>query len=219
MLGTRDLSIVLSDTSFYWNWEPHHGSRFKSVRFVQCSNPILYLVSFTFNSNTLPFNVCMSNRFAEVAVLRQVWRLEIRGKISCRMLSPTTTYAAYFVFKMKKRKYYGFSFDPIDATVGIVGGECRTKSVCLDPYLDNSGCGWLHQREPWAGIIQPENNMLEFEQPSMRSDGWFEIELGEFQTDGEDDVVEVILSEVNGSSPKSGLVLQGIEIRPKTGSA
>lgn len=71
------------------------------------------------------------------------------------------------------------------------------------------------QRVPWAGSNLPENNMSELEQLRTRPDGWFEIEMGEFRTDGAGDEVEVVLMEFNGSSPKSGLVVEGIEMRPK----
>lgn len=176
------------------------------------SNPILYLASFPLNSNTLPFNVGVGIRFAEVAVLLEVWWLEIRGRISCRMLSPATTYAAYFVFKMRKRRSYGFNVDPADALVGTGGTENRSKSVCLDPYLDNPRQRRRHV--PWA-VIPPPENMSGLERPKQRHDGWFEIELGEFQSGSGDDEIEMALMEVKGNTPKSGLVVQGIEIRPK----
>ncbi|XP_011656734.2 putative F-box protein PP2-B8 [Cucumis sativus] len=162
----------------------------------------------------LPLRVGLRNRFGEVVVLLDICLLEVSGKISCRMLSPATTYAAYFVFKMKKRKYYGFNLDPVEAMLGVVGDDCHGKNVCLDPDLDSPS--WLHQFLPWA---ESNQNMSEFEQPNWRSDGLFEIELGEFQTNGKDDEVEVILREDNRCSPKSGLVVVGIDIRPKTSPA
>ncbi|XP_022134922.1 F-box protein PP2-B10-like isoform X2 [Momordica charantia] len=155
------------------------------------------------------------SRFAEVVVILKVWWLEIRGKISSGMLSPATTYAAYFVFRMRERRYYGFNIDPVDAMVGIVGSEYCMKSVCLDPYLDDP-----HQRRrrvPRAGNNLPEN-MSGLEQPRERDDGWFETELGEFHIDGGDDEVEMILKEVKCNDSKRVLVVQGIQIRPKVNS-
>lgn len=151
-------------------------------------------------------------RFAEVAVLLEVWWLEIRGRISCRMLSPATTYAAYFVFKMRKRRYYGFNVDPADAMVGTGGTENRSKSVCLDPFIDNPR---RRRRHVPLAVDQPPESMEGSERPKQRHDGWFEIELGEFQSDSGDDEIEMVLMEVKGNTPKSGLVVQGIEIRPK----
>lgn len=49
-----------------------------------------------------------------------------------------------------------------------------------------------------------------------RDDGWMEAELGEFYIDeGEDGEVEMSLMEVRGGHWKKGLIIQGIEIRPK----
>ncbi|CAK9329819.1 unnamed protein product [Citrullus colocynthis] len=152
------------------------------------------------------------SRFAEVAVLLNVWWLEIRGRISCRMLSPKTTYAVYFVFKMRRRNYYGFDIDPADATVGILGTENQRKSVCLDPYLKNPRP--RYDNVPF--VIRPRSeDMAGLEQPQKRHDGWFEIELGEFQSGDGDDEVEMSLKEVKGTTGKIGLVVEGIEIRPK----
>ncbi|KAA0058310.1 F-box protein PP2-B10-like [Cucumis melo var. makuwa] len=50
---------------------------------------------------------------------------------------PKTTYAVYFVFKMRETSYYGFNIDPVDAIVGILGTKNHPKIICLDPYLDN----------------------------------------------------------------------------------
>nr|CAB3448297.1 unnamed protein product [Digitaria exilis] len=49
----------------------------------------------------------------------------------------------------------------------------------------------------------------------QRADGWMEVEMGEFQNDeGEDGEVSIKLMETS-ATVKSGLIVQGIEIRPK----
>lgn len=123
------------------------------------------------------------------------------------MLCPATTYAAYFVFKMSR--YYGFEIDTADATVRTVDGECCTNSV----WLDNPRRKRRHL--PWMGSKTPGNNKSELEEPQERRDGWFEIKLGEFYNDDGDDEVEMSLKEVNCNHSKGGLIVQGIEIRPK----
>lgn len=155
----------------------------------------------------------MRIRFGEVVVILKVWWLEIRGKISSGMLSPATTYAAYVVFRMRERRYFGFDIDPVDAMVGIVGSEHSMKTICLDPYLDDR-----HQRHrcvPRTGSNLHANNMSRLEEPRERHDGWFETKLGEFHNDGGDDEVEIILKEVKCNDSKNSLVVQGIDIRPK----
>ncbi|CAL9757230.1 unnamed protein product, partial [Musa acuminata subsp. burmannicoides] len=52
--------------------------------------------------------------------------------------------------------------------------------------------------------------------PKARNDDWMELELGEFYTDeGDDGEVNISLLEVKGNYLKSGLIIEGIEIRPK----
>lgn len=206
MLGARELTIVWGDTSSYWAWQHHPDSRFKSIRVKKSYNfllPILILCL---------FNVGVGIRFAEVAVLLNVWWLEMRGRISCRILSPKTTYAVYFVFNMEKHKY-GFDIDPADAIVGIIGTENlnHRKIVCLDLDYNSQR---LRRLQPWGWRTQSED-MSRSEQPKKRHDGWFEIELGEFGSCDGDDEVEISLMEVKGNSSKGGLVVEGIEIRPK----
>lgn len=185
---------------------------FKSIPSSQISFVILFLLLPILILFRLMWGVRI--RFAEVVVIFKVWWLEMRGKISSSMLSPATTYAAYLVFRMRERRYFGFDIDPIDAMVGIVGGEHYTKRVSLDPYLGDPD--QRHRCVPRAGSNLPaSSNMSELEQPKERHDGWFETELGEFHNDGEDDEVEIILKEVKCIDSKNGLVLQGIEIRPK----
>ncbi|KOM30024.1 hypothetical protein LR48_Vigan845s005200 [Vigna angularis] len=61
------------------------------------------------------------------------------------------------------------------------------------------------------------NNSFDLQYPKERGDGWMEVELGDFFNDGEDDKeVEMGACEIKSGDWKGGLVLQGIEIRPKT---
>ncbi|XP_059310787.1 putative F-box protein PP2-B12 [Lycium ferocissimum] len=65
---------------------------------------------------------------------------------------------------------------------------------------------WWGQRFPEVAFIQ---------RPKLRDDGWFEVELGEFYTQNEDDCIEMSLKEVKDCvSQKQGLIVEGIEIRP-----
>ncbi|WMV51348.1 hypothetical protein MTR67_044733 [Solanum verrucosum] len=68
--------------------------------------------------------------------------------------------------------------------------------------------------------LLPENvsNRLQLvmRRPKLRDDGWFEIELGEFYTENEDDRIEMNLKELKEcASLKAGLIIEGIEIRPR----
>jgi hypothetical protein len=50
---------------------------------------------------------------------------------------------------------------------------------------------------------------------SEREDGWLEIELGEFFSGENDEEVKMSLMEVKGHHLKGGLIIEGIEVRPK----
>ncbi|XP_057778215.1 putative F-box protein PP2-B12 [Salvia miltiorrhiza] len=188
MLSARDLYIVWGDTPQYW-------------RFI-----------------SIP-----ESRFLEVAELLDVCWFEIRGKIKMSMLSSGTNYAAYLVYTCKTR-LYGFDHQSADGYVGVSGRESEKRSVCLDPEGVQSQryqivprrVGWFYHRltqmrNPEAMLPEEET-----EQPKQRDDGWMEVELGEcFVEEGQDGEMEVSVMEVKGGNWKSGIVVQGIEIRPK----
>ncbi|CAN1219744.1 F-box protein PP2-B15 [Linum perenne] len=48
-----------------------------------------------------------------------------------------------------------------------------------------------------------------------REDGWLEVEIGEFFSGESDEEVRMCLKEVKGYHLKGGLVVEGIEVRPK----
>lgn len=159
-----------------------------------------------------------------MAELLDVCWFEVRGKINIHMLSPGTNYAAYLVFTCKSRTY-GFTHQTAEASVGISGGECEKRNVCLDPEGEQRQrfqivprrMGLFYHRLAHAPR-ERENNPVDQnkEYPKQRNDGWMEVELGEcFVNGGQDGDLEVGLMEVNGGNWKSGLVVQGIEIRPK----
>ncbi|KAL3520578.1 hypothetical protein ACH5RR_018727 [Cinchona calisaya] len=192
MLAARDLTIVWSDTPKYWKWT----------------------------------SLSMS-RFTEVAELLSVFWLEIRGKINTSMLSLDTTYAAYLVFRLTSS--YGLDSQPGEAEVGISGEEGKKQVVHLDP----EGAQRLRQlRVPRSqrdqyGYQRAARRRLQQNMPAdgvvqyakQRGDGWMEIELGEIFIKGDENVdMEMNLMEVKGGHPKSGLVVEGIEVRPKEGT-
>ncbi|XP_059628695.1 F-box protein PP2-B10-like [Cornus florida] len=192
MLAARSLTIVYGDTPMYWRWI------------------------------SLP-----ESRFAEVAELVDVCWLEIRGRISTRMISPDTNYAAYLVFKWTKR-VYGFQSQPVEGWVGLRGSEEELRSFYLDP---NGGQGRrthiVPRRRGRMGIFNRTLTKMHRSQvampsessdqcPKERGDGWLEMELGDYlYKSGEDGDLEICLQEVKGGNWKRGLILQGIEIRPK----
>nr|GEV02562.1 hypothetical protein [Tanacetum cinerariifolium] len=135
------------------------------------------------------------SRFAEVAILRQVWWLDICGRIPSMMLSPKSTYVAYLVFRIT-RDSMGLAV-PAKATVSFGGIRNETSNVYLkQPRV------WAHEEAPTHAA------------PTTRKDGWMEIGLGElYHEDGDEGDVEMKFQEHH--SFKSGLIVEGIELRPK----
>ncbi|XP_062084252.1 putative F-box protein PP2-B12 [Humulus lupulus] len=137
-------------------------------------------------------------RFEEVALLLQVCWLEISGKIEVSMLSPLTLYTAYLVFKVRHEDFYGFKTQVGNTTIGFVGsGEIVRGTAAVD--------GDYYEREEGDGHNYPKE----------RRDGWMEIELGEFFYDGrQEGELEMKFQDLS-SHWKDGLIVLGIEIRPK----
>ncbi|CAL0311205.1 unnamed protein product [Lupinus luteus] len=142
------------------------------------------------------------SRFPEVAELRTISWLEIEGKIRTQILTPNTLYGAYLIMNVSHRAY-GLDFAPSE--VSIVTGHKVEK-----------GKAYLYRKEEKNLKMETffSENKEGIPYPSKREDGWMEIELGEFFS-GESNVdVKMSLREVCYRL-KGGLVLEGIEVRPK----
>ncbi|KAI5648887.1 hypothetical protein M9H77_34892 [Catharanthus roseus] len=185
MLAAKDLMIAWGDTPMYWRWVSMPESRFPTV-----------------------------------AELRGVCWFEIRGKTQTTMLSPNTTYSAYLVFTMESTSD-GFDYEPAEASVAIGGEETEPRLVCLDPEGLQGHNNRIVVRWPYGPvqISQQEAEPAEDQDvqlPKQREDRWMEIELGDFFVkEGQDAEVVISLLEVKAGNWKIGLVVEGIEIRPK----
>ncbi|XP_024193501.2 putative F-box protein PP2-B12 [Rosa chinensis] len=138
--------------------------------------------------NSLP-----ESRFSEVAELRFVWWLEIKGNIDTKILSPRTAYAAYLVYQCPEESQWGFEGMPITVRVTNEQNEVVAEH---DVFL-----------------ADPPEDMPP--QARSRGDGWMEIELGEIFNQEDDATVEFRLRETVSGEPKGGLIVEGIELRPK----
>ncbi|KAF5733536.1 putative F-box protein PP2-B12 [Tripterygium wilfordii] len=188
MLSARDLRITWSSSPSYWRWI------------------------------SLP-----ESRFGEVAELLHVCWLEIRGKIHTNMLSAGTFYAAYLVFK-KTEGTFGFDSQPVEAAFGLVGegGDSCNRTLYLDAgdhrrLRHHYGLYRRGGRNIFRFLpVERECHENKNQDSKERGDGWLEVELGDFFNSGaEDGELEVFVLEVKGGNWKSGLIVQGIEIRPK----
>lgn len=163
------------------------------------------------------------NRFHEVAELITVCWFDIRGRIDARLLSPSTSYSAYLVFRSTPDSY-GFSDEPIEVRVGLVDRESAERTV----FLSSEGRGPAQNQQNVGRVdeLALHNPGLELPDvdgegmdryPEQRGDGWLEVRLGEFFCEGGYDggvEMEVSVREVRHLHGKGGLIIQGIEIRP-----
>ncbi|XP_060671509.1 F-box protein PP2-B10-like [Ziziphus jujuba] len=140
--------------------------------------------------------------FSRVAKLRQVWWLDIRGRIETNILSPKSTYGAYFVYKLDEC-CWAFKNKPVEFRVYFEGEEE------VHEHEHGGGCKvFLDPSEDEQGLCQ------------FRDDWWLEVEMGEFFNDGSEDnrVVVCSLMGTDNYISKGGLVVEGIEFRPKSGT-
>lgn len=149
------------------------------------------------------------SRFSESARLRQIRSLEICGRIHSKMLSQGSPYAAYMVFKLAN-DFYGLDSPVQQSSVNVGGATLLTRKVCLQVYDDS-----LQQR-PMRRLRHAVTHGKDVTLPRKTTGGWMEIELGEFFCEGgEDGYVSFSLAETKEQNWKSGLIVQGIEIRYK----
>ncbi|PIN02109.1 hypothetical protein CDL12_25378 [Handroanthus impetiginosus] len=157
------------------------------------------------------------SRFPEVAELITVDRLEIHGRIKAHTLSPNTKYGAYLVFKISDNS---FGLDSIPWEVSISSGDriLTTNTACLrDPDDKNRALKGLFYGNR-AQMMKERVHKGDEKEARKRGDGWLEMEVGEFfvACDHEiDEEIEMSLMEVKGYQLKGGLIVEGIEVRPK----
>ncbi|KAJ4775576.1 F-box protein [Rhynchospora pubera] len=140
-----------------------------------------------------------SSRFVVCAKLKSVCWLEICGNIDSKILTPHTIYAAYLIFKLT-RNAMGLLNPFQRAKITLAGNVVSEHFVCLD--IGSKRFQPLERRDV----------ML----PTERQYGWLEIKLGEFYNEeGIDMEVNISLMEIEGGRWKRGLIVQGIEVRPR----
>ncbi|PIN05168.1 hypothetical protein CDL12_22294 [Handroanthus impetiginosus] len=159
------------------------------------------------------------SRFSEVAELIDVCWLEISGKINTHMLSSRANYAAYLVFTWNTETYrYGFRSHPANGSVSIGGHESQKCSFYLVSEEEQREMYQITERQQQDNgeqRQQQDNAERGIQYPKLRDDRWMEVELGEcFVRGGQDGDLGASLTMLTGNW-KSGIIIQGIEIRPK----
>lgn len=143
-------------------------------------------------------------------MLQDVCWLDISGKFHVKFLSPNTTYGAYFVFKMDVNNHRGFDNTPMNVFISEADehGLSRQRDIVVFKrfYLK-------------APTVRRRSRKPK-ELPTEREDGWMEVEMGRYHHIGVDEgahegmVLLMTLRQIDELHWKSGLVVQGIELRP-----
>lgn len=157
-----------------------------------------------------------SSSFSEVAELLGVWWLLISAELDTRLLSHQTRYGAYLVLRL------GVDSDGLTwvmPTVSVTLGDqvSTNKALLAHPHDEEE-----EHEEGYYDVriaVDEEEGREEGEAAVLRERGygWLELELGEFFNEaGDDGAVKMELRETQGEHWKKGLIIHGIEIRPKT---
>ncbi|KAK3415914.1 hypothetical protein EUGRSUZ_H01357 [Eucalyptus grandis] len=148
------------------------------------------------------------SRFPEVAELIIVCWLEVRANMETRLLSADTYYSAYLIFKIV-HKNSGIGNQAMGVSISS-GSEVERRDICLDPDGRLRQQYQTSQAQSSRAVRSTEENIRQ-----DQGDGWKEIYLGKFfvnnRPTGE---VQVSLKKMTSGRWKSGLVIQGIELRP-----
>uniref|UniRef100_A0A2P2M930 Putative F-box protein PP2-B12 isoform X1 n=1 Tax=Rhizophora mucronata TaxID=61149 RepID=A0A2P2M930_RHIMU len=141
------------------------------------------------------------------------------------MLSPSTLYSAFLVFKLTTEAY-GFNDRPAEVAMGLAGSESGAQTVYLDTVIEqrqrfpsvSRNVGYRTRLHFWRGSSHIPFRVTDVPYPKERGDGWLEIKLVEFlNEEGENEELEMTILEVKSGRWKGGLILHGIEIKPKEG--
>ncbi|KAF3341153.1 F-box protein [Carex littledalei] len=144
-------------------------------------------------------------------------QLAVCGKIDCKALSPRTRYGAYLVYKLTEISDDQYHRHPIgqirQRTSVIVGKNITKRTVYLEPNYDKYVRKIFSE---WKIAYEDsEFDNKETISAKERDDGWIEVEIGEFYIEkDEDGEVQMKLEEDNAQGLKSGIIIEGIEIRP-----
>ncbi|CAI8615397.1 unnamed protein product [Vicia faba] len=192
----------------------------KSFKLEKCSAKKCYMLSaaelslaWSIDPMFWTWKPIRESRFSMVAEVRTVNWLEIEGKIRANILTPNTSYGAYLVMKVSHRAY---GLDSAPSQVSVTKGKIvkRGKAYLCDKDENKCNMETLFYGNRRNRMVQEQEVGEKVQVPSTREDGWMEIEIGEFLSGEGDEEIQMSVAEV-GHQLKGGLVVEGIEVRPK----
>ena len=130
-------------------------------------------------------------RFPEVAELEFVCWLEINGRIEANLLSPETTYGAYFVYKFAAAEAEAEAVAEAEAEAAEDWGNLmpvqffREFGFYQEPVQMRVNFRGQENGEMRSVFLVPLRNISPLARE--RGDGWMEVEMGEFFNERGDD--------------------------------
>ena len=225
MLASRELTIVWGDTPHYWEWTSVPWSRFAEVASLQavCWFEIRGKINTCLLSPTtnyaayLVFQAEHSYGFEDIPI-----------ESSIRIIGNETTSKIIYLASYKSEseeaehdlEHEYLSIEDVRSWIND-----NLSQLYSSPGNDLLGFDdvktWMNNNLMKLFVSQehqePSASMRsDLSYPKKREDNWFEIEVGEFFIEeGEDMELEMTLMEVKAGHWKNGLIVEGIEIRPK----
>jgi Phloem protein 2 len=154
-------------------------------------------------------------RFLEVAepIGDGCW-LSIVSKIDKTLLSPRTKYGAYLIYKLTEASgCVPIGRVTLHASV-TVGNHENKNTIFLEPFYHQHILKLFSQ---WNLSLEEAEFLDNMNiNAKSRADGWMEVEIGTFYN-SEDETGNVIikLTQDYNQHWKGGLVIEGVEIKPK----
>ncbi|XP_028224283.1 F-box protein At2g02240-like isoform X2 [Glycine soja] len=139
----------------------------------------------------------------EVAELVKVYFLAVSGWVDTSTLEENTRYEAYLVYSLRNNAT-GFKNKPVEVFLNVIGHEDQNSKQKV--FLEAPAT-------PWTPGETSVTSPLLHGHSVQRDDGWKEVKLGEFLND-QDKELEVGMNHTEGKL-KTGIVIRGIQIRPK----
>lgn len=164
------------------------------LRVCICNTPRKWIILHSFPELQLT-HACRH----EIVELLDVHWLEIKGAVDARCLLKMTCYSAYLVFKLKPTT------------------QCLDTALASVRYIKDKG-SYSQNRRCQVFLAKTKSSGDPGQFPSSRPDGWMEIKLGDFYiSSGNESALEMRLWNTENMYGKSGLIVRGIDVRPRWG--
>ncbi|KAK9137856.1 hypothetical protein Sjap_008450 [Stephania japonica] len=216
MIGARELSIVWGGTPQYWRWTSLPEARFPEVAelvrvcWLEIKGKMdtrmlspetaytAYLVmksvegAYGFEHPPAEASVKITSTNTDITTIKN----DVDG-VDWWMANDQGGRSVYLDRACAMRRHFQL------APVAVAPQAIRNKELARYGHSRPT----LFTRWDIAGLVQF---------PVSRGDGWMEVEMGEIYIEGGDKGdVQMSLTEIKGGHWKAGLIVQGIELRPK----